>query len=498
MRKLRTGTMPPDGARRPERGSLRCVDRVARDGRSIAPAPPQPNPGRPLLHRLNRAEYANAIRDLLALDVDAASLLPPDDSAYGFDNVADVLGVSPSLQERYLSAAETISALAVGDPCDQRRSATPIASAQDLVAESARRRAAARHRRRHCASATSFRSTASTSSRSSCSAPTSATMRGLEYPHQFEITRRRPAGAPRDRSAATTTSHAASRSRPRPAMRSTRGCASALPVKAGPHTVAVAFVENLPVATRRGCSRFCAARPTRSTGPAGRTCDRSTITGPFNATGPGDTPSRRRIFVCRPRAATSDELALRAADPRRRWRGAPIASRSRDADLQADPRLLRRRAAARAASTPAFRARAAADSRQPEVRVPRRARSGRRRARRAAYRLSDLELASRLSFFLWSSIPDDELLAVARAGTAERAGGARAAGAAHAGRSEVATRWSPTSPASGCSCATSQTSLPELGRVSRFRRQPAAGVPARDRAVLRQHHAAKTATCSIC
>ena len=74
-----------------------------------------PNPGRPLLHRLNRAEYANAVRDLLALEIDAAALLPPDDSSYGFDNIADVLGVSPALQERYLSAARVISALAVGD-----------------------------------------------------------------------------------------------------------------------------------------------------------------------------------------------------------------------------------------------------------------------------------------------------------------------------------------------------------------------------------------------
>jgi len=76
----------------------------------------KPYAGRPLLHRMNRAEYANAIRDLLDLEVDSATLLPPDDSAYGFDNISDVLGLSPSLQERYLSAAATISALAVGDP----------------------------------------------------------------------------------------------------------------------------------------------------------------------------------------------------------------------------------------------------------------------------------------------------------------------------------------------------------------------------------------------
>src|SRR5262249_14491547 len=72
--------------------------------------------GRPMLHRLNRAEYANAIRDLLSLEVDVSALLPPDDSAFGFDNISDVLGVSPALQERYLSAASKVASLAVGDP----------------------------------------------------------------------------------------------------------------------------------------------------------------------------------------------------------------------------------------------------------------------------------------------------------------------------------------------------------------------------------------------
>ena len=77
-----------------------------------------------VLHRLNRAEYANTIRDLLALDIDVESLLPPDDSAYGFDNIADMLGVSPSLQEHYLTAALKVAALAVGDPLQPPTSQT--------------------------------------------------------------------------------------------------------------------------------------------------------------------------------------------------------------------------------------------------------------------------------------------------------------------------------------------------------------------------------------
>ena len=111
--KLRTGAMPPAGVPRPDRAAY---DRMISSLESTidAAAGAVPDPGRPLLHRLNRAEYQNAVRDLLALDVDVAPLLPPDDSSYGFDNIADVLGVSPALQERYLAAADRIGALAVG------------------------------------------------------------------------------------------------------------------------------------------------------------------------------------------------------------------------------------------------------------------------------------------------------------------------------------------------------------------------------------------------
>ena len=115
VRKLETRTMPPQGARHPDESSYRLLTaRLEEELDRSAVA--SPDPGRPMLHRLNRAEYANAIRDVLALDVDAAALLPPDDSAYGFDNISDVLGVSPSLQEHYLSAAGKISAMAIGDP----------------------------------------------------------------------------------------------------------------------------------------------------------------------------------------------------------------------------------------------------------------------------------------------------------------------------------------------------------------------------------------------
>ena len=115
VRKVRAGMMPPSGAPRPDRAQLDAFAAKLETELDRAAAL-KPNPGNPGLHRLNRTEYANAIRDLLALDVDAATLLPADDSSEGFDNIADALAVSPALLERYAAAAAKISRLAVGDP----------------------------------------------------------------------------------------------------------------------------------------------------------------------------------------------------------------------------------------------------------------------------------------------------------------------------------------------------------------------------------------------
>ena len=113
-RKLRNREMPPAGMPRPDAATLDALVRYVETGRDRL-AEARPNPGRRTLHRLNRTEYGNAVRDLLALEIDVAELLPADDIGYGFDNIADVLQVSPVLMERYLSAARRISRTAVGD-----------------------------------------------------------------------------------------------------------------------------------------------------------------------------------------------------------------------------------------------------------------------------------------------------------------------------------------------------------------------------------------------
>src|SRR5438094_2666220 len=115
IRKLRAGMMPPPGARRPDEASLRALadGLAARIDRAAAA---KPNPGWRPFQRLNRAEYARAVRDLVALDVDTEALLPPDSVSQSFDNVADAQVFSPTLMEGYLRAASKVAALAIGDP----------------------------------------------------------------------------------------------------------------------------------------------------------------------------------------------------------------------------------------------------------------------------------------------------------------------------------------------------------------------------------------------
>jgi mono/diheme cytochrome c family protein len=404
VRKVRTGVMPPPGAPRPEDA---VASQLASSMAGELDRAAVPEPGRPLLRRLNRSEYANVIRDLLDLQVDVRSLLPADDSAFGFDNNADLQAVSPSLLERYLAAADTVSALAVGDATtapgsetyttrgDQSQSqhleGLPLGTVGGL---------AVRH---------TFPLDGEYQFQVALVRTNLEAIRGLERPHQLEMTvdgerifvgqvggdaEQGQTGTITDKSDATD-----ARLRVR------------VPVKAGPRVVTATFVRKIGESPNRLRPFLRSNSGTYdSTGrPHVKTL---TVAGPFNATGPGDTPSRRRIFVCRPASARDEEPCARrilGSLARRAYRRpasdgdlAPIVAFYREGRARGSFDTGIQLALRRLLASPAFVFRT--EEEPSSI------------ARGAAYRVSDVELASRLSFFLWSSIPDDTLLDLAAAG----------------------------------------------------------------------------------
>ncbi len=339
-----------------------------------------PDPGTRVLHRLNRAEYANAIRDLLDLPIDAASLLPGDDSAEGFDNIASVLSVSPALMQAYVSAAAKISRLAVGDPTTSPGIATYAAPAGLSQAD---------HRE----------------------GQPFGTRGGIVVQHVFPLDAEYGFRVGRTGSGFGLTAVGGDEQveitldgeRLRVLGRDAREVRIKIP--AGPHSVGVAVMRK---ANARGVDDLF-EEYAMSVGVSN-----VSITGPFAPTGPGDTPSRRRIFVCRP-SGSADELPcarriLARLSTRALRRPVPETDPTIDTllgfyrsghDLRGFEAGVQY-ALARLLVDPQFVFRFEHEPATLPV--------------GAVYRVSDLELASRLSFFLWSSLPDDELLNVAAAG----------------------------------------------------------------------------------
>ncbi|HEX5106840.1 MAG TPA: DUF1592 domain-containing protein [Vicinamibacterales bacterium] len=406
IRKVRSGMMPPPGLPAPSpdaRAALAGWLETTLD-RAAALAP---NPGRPLVHRLNRAEYANAIRDLLDLEVDTSTLLPSDDASGGFDNIADVLGVSPLLLESYLSAAGRISALAVGDPktppmgevyrvrqdASQSRhvEGLPLGTVGGFVIERNLPLDG-----EYLFQVKLFRTNL-------------GTMRGLEYPHQLEISvdgqRVHLASFGGDKDVTASSDNPTTTGDEIDERFTVR-----VPLKAGPRRIAVAFLEKTHGYSTRRLQSYIRSSADTIDFSGHPHIDQFIFTGPFNPTGVSDTPSRRRIFVCRPAARAEETPCARrilSTLGRLAYRGDFT-----DADLRVlldfyqQGRTQSGRfdggidmALRRMLASPKFVFRVERD--------PDSVRAG------AAYRLGDLELASRLSFFLWSSIPDDELLRVA-------------------------------------------------------------------------------------
>ncbi len=308
LRKLRTGAMPPQGVKRPDG---RVYDELVGwlEGELDRAAAAAPNPGGPIrLHRLNRAEYGNAIRDLLDLEIDPASLLPPDDSAFGFDNIADALGVSPVLMERYLVAAGKISALAVGD-----MNTSPAAEtyrvrgdvSQDRHVEGLPLGTVGGTLVRHV-----FPVDAEYTFQVKLFRTNSSVMRGLEYPQDLEIT------VDGQRVFLATVGGGADF---QTLMKDVTAAGDAIdarlqvrvPVKAGPRAVAVTFLQKTPAMDTRILQPFIRSSVDTYDFTGRPHIETFTIVGPAAATGPGDTPSRRRIFECRPAAQSAEDACAR-------------------------------------------------------------------------------------------------------------------------------------------------------------------------------------------
>jgi hypothetical protein len=401
--------MPPQPMPRPEQAVLDGFATFVEDALDRAAAA-NPNPGRSTVHRLNRAEYGSAIRDLLDLEIDAAAILPPDDESSGFDNIADVLKVSPSLMERYLSASWNISRAAIGNPGispitsvyrvrpdlsqDQHIDGLPLGTRGGILVD---------HHfpvdGEYVIKVRLWRNTFDL-------------MRGMEDAHEIEISL--------DGERIKLVSLGGREDFVK--MAENPGAFGAdvdqrltvkIPVTAGTHSVAAAALLRAQAQREHLIKPFLRTSIDGLDVTGDPSIDRLSVEGPFNATGAGETASRRRIFTCRPPNA-NEELAcaqqIISTLARRAYRR-PLA----DADLETPLSFFQRgrnrtnsfeggieSALQFILASPEFLFRFEPD---PANVAP-----------DGVYTISDLALASRLSFFLWSSLPDEELISLAAEG----------------------------------------------------------------------------------
>jgi len=410
--KLRGGMMPPQGMPRPDAATLDAfattIERTI-DDRALR----SPDPGHKPVHRLNRTEYGNAVRDLLDLDIDTTSLLPADDESHGFDNIAGVLRISPSLLEQYLAAARSISSLAIGTDTDVVRSdyRVPPDDGQEDHVEGLPLGTRGGLLFRH-----NFPQDAEYEFSIKLVRNIVGYLTGLEFAHQVEISIdgdrmfvAQVGGEEDNRASDLAMSQTADKIDERLKTKAF--------VKAGPHMVGVTFIKR---------NRAESDEPLQ---PHERNHDLQdmnglplidfvSVRGPYNSNGPGDTPSRRRVFTCHPstssgQAASKEEAAcartILTTLARRAYRR-PVTG----ADV--DP-ILERYTVGRAKGT-------FDNGIEQGLRLvlanPKFIFRTETAPVGATARVTDLELATRLSFFLWSSIPDDQLLDLAAQGRLSR------------------------------------------------------------------------------
>jgi hypothetical protein len=419
VQKLHGGMMPPQGMPRPDAATLDAfvTSLEAKLDRQAAGAV---TPGHKPPHRLNRTEYGNAIRDLLDLEIDPATLLPADDESNGFDNIAGVLRISPSLLEQYLSAARKVSSLAVGTDTDVIRLAfrVPPDDSQEEQVDGL-----PLGTRGGLSFTHTFPQDAEYEFSVFLLRNIVGYMTGLEFAHQLEVAidgervfTAQVGGADDNAASDRNMSEAANAIDARLKTR--------VKVKAGPRTVSVTFVRRNHAESDEPLQPHERNHDLQDMNGLPQV-DHVNLTGPFDPTGPGDTPSRRRIFSCRP------------PGPSGPWRDEAQAAGAETACAHKVLSALARRA---------YRRPVTADDMAPVMEQYQAGRTagsfdtgiehGLRlilanpkflfRVERAVDKpgpVSDLELASRLSFFLWSSIPDEALLDAATSGRLRTAAG---------------------------------------------------------------------------
>ncbi len=403
IRKLRAGMMPPPGMPRPNPATTKAFVTALENGIDQAAAA-SPNPGKPVLHRLNRTEYANSIRDLLAVNIDVASLLPLDDSSHGFDNMADVLTVSPTLMDAYIRAAGKVSRLAVGD-----------ATALPLTTTYAIPRVLSQA---HHIDGTPFGTRGGISVVHNFPADGEYTFKlGFYYSPTGPLFGQNQGKGQQIEVAVNGERVALLDIDPRMTLSKDGIKTPPVRVKAGPQQISASFIQKFdgPIEDEYRMFEQTLVDVSVGTVPGMTTLPHLhelSITGPLDVTGISDTPSRRKIFTCRPTAG-GDEipcakkiLSALASDAYRR----PVT----DADLED---LLGFYQSGRNDGNfeTGIRTAIQAIIASPEFvfrleHTPANAPPG------TNYRVSNVELASRLSYFLWSSAPDAQLIALANRG----------------------------------------------------------------------------------
>jgi hypothetical protein len=418
--KLRSRAMPPPGRQRPDAATYDAAAAWLENELDKGAAA-HPNPGRPAaLHRLNRTEYRNAVRDLFGFEIDAPSMLPPDAQAFGFDTNADALSMEPALLDRYLTAAAKIARLAVGDP-----TLRPAVARYTAVKGNANEQTWLWQTDRlgeefplgskgGIAASHYFPVDGEYIFRVRLGRTYADVIRGLNVPTQIEI---RVDGARVGRFTIGGPELAAAdpdRADPKnPLQNADEALTVRVPLKAGVRSVVVTALKSEGMKPEGlGPARIPIWSRESDVPSAPLSISSLLIDGPYNGRVPVDSPSRRRIFTCRPAGAAEEApcasrilatLARRAyrrpatADDVRTLLGFYTSARA-DGGFETGVRA----ALERLLVSPDFLFRIEADPAGA--------------ARNAGYRLSGIELASRLSFFLWSSIPDDELLGLAIGG----------------------------------------------------------------------------------